>query len=134
MSVSFLRADTMRPSTRVLPSAFAALSLITVPLASQAPKQSGDAGARTPSVFTAEDALAVDAYAISDLTDDGRYLAVIETVRRDTYGQEFRRDGDPSYTRAIPSRLEVIDTKSGAMQQVFADKRTIKAVRWTPDG
>jgi dipeptidyl aminopeptidase/acylaminoacyl peptidase len=128
----------MPSSARVVQSAAVALTFALQRSAAQA-RQTGDASSRsTPaiqaSVFTAEDALAIDSYAISDLTDDGRLLAVIETVRRDSYGQDFRRDGDPTYTRAIPSRLEVIDTKTGAVQQVFPDKRTVKAVRWSPDG
>ena len=46
--------------------------------------------ARTP--FTAEDALAITTYAVADVTDDGRYLAVTGTLRRDSFGQDFRRD------------------------------------------
>ncbi len=124
----------MRPSTRLVPTSFAALTLVTASLPAQAAKQAGESSSRTPSAFTAEDALAIDSHTISDLTNDGRYLAVIETVRRDSYGQDFRRDGDPSYTRAVPSRLEIVDTKSGAVQQVFPDKRTVKGARWSPDG
>jgi dipeptidyl aminopeptidase/acylaminoacyl peptidase len=86
------------------------------------------------STFTAEDALNINAYAIADLTDDGRYLVVTNTVRRDSYGQDFRRDGDPTYTRGIPVRLLVIDTRTGAIQPVFPDKRPVKAVSWSPDG
>lgn len=90
------------------------------------------APART--TFTAEDALNINSFAVNDLTDDGRYLAVIASVRRDSYGQDFRRDGDPTYTRATPARLLVIDTKTGAQQAVFPDKRTVRSVRWSPDG
>ena len=64
--------------------------------------------------FTAADALDINSYAISDLTDDGRYLVVTNTLRRDSYGQDYRHDGDPTYTRGIPVRLLVIDTRSGA--------------------
>jgi dipeptidyl aminopeptidase/acylaminoacyl peptidase len=86
------------------------------------------------STFTADDALAINSYAIADLTDDGRYLVVTNTLRRDSYGQDFRRDGDPTYTRGIPVRVLVIDTKTGATTPVFSDKRPIKAVHWSPDG
>jgi dipeptidyl aminopeptidase/acylaminoacyl peptidase len=87
-----------------------------------------------PTTFTAEDALNIGSYAIADLTDDGRYLVVTNTVRRDSYGQDFRRDGDPTYTRGIPVRVLVIDTRTGAVQPVFPDKRPVKAVSWSPDG
>jgi dipeptidyl aminopeptidase/acylaminoacyl peptidase len=93
------------------------------------------ATSRTPTAaFTAEDALDVVSASIGDLTDDGRWLAVTSSVRRDAYGQDYRRDGDPTYVRATPTRLLVIDTKSGAVQPVFPDKRPIRAPRWSPDG
>ena len=84
--------------------------------------------------FTAEDAINVNAFAVADLTDDGRYLAVTNTLRRDSYGQDFRRDGDPTYVRGIPVRVLVIDTKTGAIQSVFPDKKPARALRWSPDG
>lgn len=84
--------------------------------------------------FTAADALDINSYAISDLTDDGRYLVVTNTLRRDSYGQDYRHDGDPTYTRGIPVRLLVIDTRSGAVQPVFPDKRPVKEAHWSPDG
>ena len=84
--------------------------------------------------FTAEDALNINAYAVADLTDDGRYLAVTNTLRRDSYGQDFRRDGDPTYTRGIPVRVLIIDTKTGTSTPVFPDKRPVKALQWSPDG
>jgi dipeptidyl aminopeptidase/acylaminoacyl peptidase len=103
-----------------------ALGLLAIGVSAQA--QSSQA------TFTAEDALDVNAYAIADLTNDGRYLVVTNTVRRDGFGQDFRRDGDPTYTRGIPTRVLVIDTRTGATQSVFPDKRPVKAVSWSPDG
>jgi dipeptidyl aminopeptidase/acylaminoacyl peptidase len=98
-----------------------------------APGQARQASA-APTTFTAEDALEINTAAIGDLSDDGRYLAVTSTTRRDQFGQDFRRDGDPSYARSIPTRLLVIDTRTGATQPVFADKQSVRAVRWSPDG
>lgn len=92
------------------------------------------AHAQSKATFTAEDALNINAYAVADLTDDGRYLVVTNTLRRDSYGQDFRRDGDPTYTRGIPVRVLMIDTKTGATTPVFPDKRPVKALRWSPDG
>jgi dipeptidyl aminopeptidase/acylaminoacyl peptidase len=85
-------------------------------------------------MFTAEDALNINGYAVNDLTDDGHYLVVSNTLRRDSYGQDFRHDGDPSYTRGIPVSVYVIDTKTGATTAVFNDKRPVKGLRWSPDG
>src|SRR5689334_12692944 len=84
--------------------------------------------------FAAEDALDVVTAAVGDLTDDGRWLALTSSVRRDAYGQDYRRDGDPTYVRGTPTRLLVIDTKSGVSQSVFPDKRPVRAPRWSPDG
>jgi hypothetical protein len=55
-------------------------------------------------------------------------------VRRDAYGQDYRRDGDPTYVHPVPVRLLVVDTKSGAAHPVFADKRPVRLARWSPDG
>src|SRR5689334_16915240 len=84
--------------------------------------------------FTAEDALDVVTASVGDLTEDGRWLAVTSSVRRDAYGQDYRRDGDPTYVHPVPTRLLVIDTKSGATHSVFPDKRPLRLARWSPDG
>jgi dipeptidyl aminopeptidase/acylaminoacyl peptidase len=84
--------------------------------------------------FVAEDALGIVTVAAADLTDDGRYLATMSTIRRDAYGIDYRHDGDPTYLRVAPTRLGIFDTKSGASTDVFKDKRPVRAVRWAPDG
>src|SRR5512146_2778751 len=86
------------------------------------------------SYFTPQDALDIVTASVGDLSDDGRWLAVSTTVRRDSYGQDYRRDGDPTYVRGVPVRLVVIDTRSGATQAVFPDKRPVRAPKWSPDG
>lgn len=84
--------------------------------------------------FTAEDALNINGYSVADLTADGRYLILTNTLRRDSYGQDFRHDGDPTYTRGIPVRVVMVDTRTGAQQFVFADKKPVKNLHWSPDG
>ena len=84
--------------------------------------------------FTPEDALDVSTNSVADLSDDGRWLVVTGTTRRDTFGQDFRRDGDPTYARGIPTKVLVIDTRSGATQSVFTEKTAVRALRWAPDG
>ena len=84
--------------------------------------------------FAPEDALNIVSFTVGDLTDDGRFLAATSTVRRDAYGQDFRRDGDPTYVRGTPSRVLLIDTKTGKAQPIFADTKTVRAMRWSPDG
>lgn len=125
----YLRADTMRtPRRSVVPI----VAVLIVSASSVARAQDGAAAATN--TFTAEDALNINAVAIADLTDDGRYLALTNTLRRDSYGQDFRRDGDPTYVRGIPTRVFIIDTKTGATIPVFAEKKPVRSLRWSPDG
>ena len=114
----------MRLTVRL--AALAALTLASTPAHAQ-----GRAPATT---FVAEDALNVVAVLAADLTDDGRYLATMSTIRRDAYGVDYRHDGDPTYLRVAPARLSIVDTKSGASTDVFRDKRPVRSVRWAPDG
>jgi dipeptidyl aminopeptidase/acylaminoacyl peptidase len=84
--------------------------------------------------FTATDMLEIQSIQVADLTADGRWLAATTSIRRDGFGVDFRRDGDQTYVRPSSSRLWVIDTKNGERRAVFADKRNVKAARWSPDG
>jgi dipeptidyl aminopeptidase/acylaminoacyl peptidase len=100
-----------------------------------APATRGAPGTPTSSAaFTMNDALEITSATVADLSDDGRWLALTSSVRRDAYGQDYRRDGDPTYVHPVPVRLLVIDTKSGAAHPVFADKRPVRLARWSPDG
>ena len=113
-----------------------ALAAAAVPIVAQQPTGSANRTSSTPNdptTFRAEDALDVVAMTTADLSDDGRYAAVISTVRRDAFGTDFRHDGDPAYLRVSTARLLVIDTKSGATTDVFNAKRAIRGARWAPD-
>jgi len=100
-----------------------------------APSTRGATATPTSSAaFTMNDALEITSATVADLSDDGRWLALTSSVRRDAYGQDYRRDGDPTYVHPVPVRLLVIDTKSGAAHPVFADKRPVRLARWSPDG
>jgi len=98
------------------------------------PPRGGSNSAAPPAVFTMNDALDITTATVADLSDDGRWLAVTTTVRRDQYGQDYRRDGDPTYVHPVPVHLMVIDTKSGTVHAVFPDKRPVRLARWSPDG
>ena len=93
---------------------------------------SSAASAQTP--FTAQDALDVRTYQLMDLTADGRWLAATSAVRRDGFGVDFRRDGDPTYVRPNLVTLWVIDTRAQQGRALYSDKRNIRAARWSPDG
>lgn len=83
--------------------------------------------------FVPEDALGVVSYTIGDITDDGRYVAATSSVRKDAFGTDFRRDGDPTYVRGAPTRVMLIDTKTGQQQPIYADMKSVRAMRWSPD-
>lgn len=87
-----------------------------------------------PTDFVAEDALGIVSYTIGDLTEDGRYIAATSSARRDAFGTDFRRDGDPTYVRGAPTRVLLIDTKSGQSTPIFTEPKSVRAMRWTRDG
>ena len=86
------------------------------------------------SSFTAEDALQIASVAVADLSDDGHWIALTESIRRDAFGNDYRHDGDPTYVHAVPIRLWSVDARTGQRQAVFADKRAVRSPRWSPDG
>lgn len=92
------------------------------------------AAAQTATNFKAEDALGIVSYTIGDLTDDGRYIAATASTRRDAYGVDYRRDGDPTYVRGALTRVLLIDTKSGQQTPIFTDMKSVRAMRWSKDG
>jgi dipeptidyl aminopeptidase/acylaminoacyl peptidase len=84
--------------------------------------------------FTAEDALDITSYSVQDLSSDGRWLAATSSLRRDGFGVDYRRDGDPSYMRPSAVRLWVIDTRSAERRAVLPTTRNVRSARWSPDG
>ena len=84
--------------------------------------------------FVAEDALGVITYNVADLSDDGRYIAATASVRRDAYGVDYRRDGDPTYVGGALTRVMLIDTKTGQSTPVFPTMKSVRAMRWSRDG
>jgi len=84
--------------------------------------------------FTADDALEINTYAIADMSDDGHWVALTQAVRRDSYGNDYRHDGDPTYVHPSPVRLWSVDTRTSDRRAVFADKRAVRGMRWSPDG
>lgn len=99
-------------------------SLVTTALAAQQPANR----------FTVDDALDLATYRVADLSDDGAWLAATSSTRRDGLAVDYRRDGDPTYLRPQPSRVWVIDTKTGQSRALFPDKRDVGALKWSPDG
>ena len=84
--------------------------------------------------LSAADLLDVTAASVADLSDDGRWIALTTNQRRDGLGVVAARDGDPSYLRAVPVELHVVDTRTLERRAVFAGKRPVRAMTWSPDG
>lgn len=80
------------------------------------------------------DLLDLRSAAVQDLSRDGRWLALTVSVRRDGFGVDYTRDGDPTYLRGGPMDLLVIDTRTLARQSVFRNRVPVRAVSWSPDG
>ena len=100
----------------------------------QAVTQSAATDPAAARLFSAADALDINTYAIADMTDDGKWVALTHSVRRDGFGTDYRRDGDPTYVRVSPVRLWAVDSRTGQRTAVFPDKRPVRGMRWSPDG
>ena len=79
------------------------------------------------------DLLDLRTVSVSDLSADGRWLAMTVSVRRDGLGVDFSRDGDPTYLRGTPAELLIVDTKSLAQRPVFRGKTVVRNAAWSPD-
>ncbi|HEY7546473.1 MAG TPA: hypothetical protein VID27_16405, partial [Blastocatellia bacterium] len=113
----------MRYASRFLCAIFAlALALSTVP-----------AKGIDASIFTVDDMLDVVSVNISDLSSDGRWLAAQASTLRDRIGIDNYRFGDPTYIAPQLSEVWIIDTQSAKTQKLFADKRQVRLLRWSPD-
>jgi len=91
-------------------------------------------GSSSKPAFSIDDALNVVSYVQTDLSDDGHWLATVSSLRRDNFGVDYRRDGDPTYIRPAAGTLLVIETATGKSRAIFPDKRNVKSLAWSPDG
>lgn len=83
--------------------------------------------------ITAADLLAVTTAAIADLSDDGTWLALTISTRRDALGAVAARDGDPTYLRVTPVELFAVDARTLERRAVFPGKRPVRGAIWSPD-
>jgi hypothetical protein len=84
--------------------------------------------------LSARDLLDVATATVADLSDDGRWIALTTSRRRDALGIVAARDGDPSYLRVVPVELYAVDARTLERRAVFAGKRPVRAMTWSPDG
>jgi dipeptidyl aminopeptidase/acylaminoacyl peptidase len=85
-------------------------------------------------LFTVEDALDVRNVSPMDLSNDGRWLVARSASLRDRIGIDNKRFGDPTYIAPQKMDVWVIDTRSGAAEKLFADRRQVRGAQWSPDG
>jgi len=88
----------------------------------------------TSDTLTVADILDIRTVSVVDLSSDGRWLALTVNLRRDGLGNDFSRDGDPTYVRGNPGELLVVDTRNLAQRPVFKGKTTVRGTTWSPDG
>ena len=84
--------------------------------------------------LTIRDILDMKTVSVADLSADGKWLAITVSVRREGLGNDFSRDGDPTYLRGSPVDLLVVDTRSLAQRPVFKGKTIVRSPTWSPDG
>jgi len=92
------------------------------------------AAAQSSSAFTAEDMLKVASISILDVTEDGQRIAA--SIRRpfDNETTDHRRYGDPSYLAPSRVTLQIIDTRTGAVDTPFKQLVNVRDVAWSRDG
>jgi dipeptidyl aminopeptidase/acylaminoacyl peptidase len=117
-----------------------AIPLIAAALIAAAP-QSGIVPAQSATVpqgradsLGIRDLLDINTVAVQDLSADGKWLAITVSTRRDALGVDSYRDNDPTYVRASPVRLLVVDTKTMAPRAVFPAKTAVRTALFSPDG
>jgi dipeptidyl aminopeptidase/acylaminoacyl peptidase len=84
--------------------------------------------------FTAADMLKVATANILDLTEDGRRVAIGVRKLEDNAETDHRRYGDPTYVASSMVELQIIDTRSGAIDRPFKQLMNIRQSAWTRDG
>jgi dipeptidyl aminopeptidase/acylaminoacyl peptidase len=70
---------------------------------------------------------------VSDLSDDGRWLAATAGSLRDRIGIDNHRFGDPTYFAPNAVDVWIIDTQSAKLQKLFPEKRQVRGLQWSPD-
>jgi dipeptidyl aminopeptidase/acylaminoacyl peptidase len=116
---------------RVLLAVAALASIAAAPAPIRAPQAIAPVRAESLGI---RDLLDINTVAVQDLSADGRWLAITVSTRRDNLGVDSYRDNDPTYVRAAPVRLLVVDTRTLAQRAVFPAKTAVRTAIFSPDG
>ena len=90
--------------------------------------------AHAQSPLTASDLLDIAGASVADLSDDGNWIALTVSKRRDNLGVDASRDGDPSYLRVAPVMLYAVNARTLDRNAVFPAARSVRSASWSPDG
>ena len=90
--------------------------------------------AETGKPFSIDDYFLTKSARVEDMTRDGRFVAVTISTPGDRLPQDNARYGDPTYVGPARAELVVIETASGRIVPVFAEKRQVSSPAWSPDG
>ncbi len=112
----------------------AAVLVAAAPVSARVPAPSVEIPQSRADSLGIRDLLDINTVSVQDLSADGRWLAISISTRRDALGVEAARDNDPTYVRATPVRLLVVDTKSMAQKAVFPAKKAVRTALFSPDG
>lgn len=85
------------------------------------------------SKFTSEDALRMESFRISDITDDGKYLVGTISSGHDRLNVDHSRFGDPSYVNPRKSQVVLKDVDKNKTIPVFDDKIIVARMKLSPD-
>lgn len=118
---------------RILLAASALALVAAAPFTTNGPTLSARIQQRADSLGI-RDLLDINTVSVQDLSADGKWLALTVSTRRDALGVDSYRDNDPTYVRATPVRLLVVDTRTLAQTPVFANKTAVRTALWSPDG
>lgn len=92
------------------------------------------ASAASAGVFTVDDLLHVANAAVSDVSADGRWVAITVSSLEDRIGVDNHRYGDPTYIAPHKMDVLVVDTRSGASTKLFPSRTQVKGLSFSPDG
>src|SRR5688572_2098598 len=127
----------MRAYSRVLSSGIFVLFAVSIAGAQGVnptfPARTPSSAASTADSLTVRDVLDIKSVSVADLSNDGKWLALTVSLRRDGLGADFSRDGDPTYLRGTPAELLIVDTRSLAQRPVFRGKTIVRGTTWSPD-
>lgn len=84
--------------------------------------------------FTAQDAINIKSFSISDITDDGSLIVGSVRSRKDRFNVDHSRYGDPNYISPSTASIILINTKTGEQKTILPENSKAGRVSLSPDG